>query len=200
MQTASRQTTTIWLHITFGACPAINVYNVTPSLIIVSHIYNSIMRTLLLATLLLVLLLDIFAMADDDIDRTFKLFKKKKEKVKDKIKKPSYKPDQRTFFKKKNKDKPKKPSYKPSYHPPSYHPEPYHPPSYHPEPYHGRFQTFRVGYTEFQYHFIAPVHHGPLPYPISATRHFGASVLGPHHAYPQHPHFGPIGYHNNFPF
>ena len=111
----------------------------SPSLIIVSHIYNSIMRTLLLATLLLVLLLDIFAMADDDIDRTFKLFKKKKEKVKDKIKKPSYKPDQRTFFKKKNKDKPKKPSYKPSYHPPSYHPEPYHPPSYQPEPYHGKY-------------------------------------------------------------
>ena len=54
------------------------------------------MRTLIVSLLLLVLLLDIFAVGDD-IDRTFNLFKKKKEKVKDKLKK----------------DKDKKPSYKP---------------------------------------------------------------------------------------
>merc|ERR1711963_1118555 len=132
------------------------------------------MRASILLTLcMLVLLLDVFANADDDVDRTFNLFKKKKEKLKEKEKKPKYKPDglKRTFFKKKHKNKEK----------PSYHPKPV----YHPEP---------------AYH--APVHgqSGHVPYPISASRHFGASVLGPHHTYPHNPPFGPIGYHNNFPF
>ena len=97
------------------------------------------MRTLIVSLLLLVLLLDIFAVGDE-IDRTFNLFKKKKEKIKDKLKppcKPSYKPPKgikRTFFKKKhknkNKDK-KKPSYKPSYHPPAVPHQSYSPVSYH---------------------------------------------------------------------
>merc|ERR1711936_800776 len=140
------------------------------------------MRTLIFSLLLLVLLLDIFAVGDE-IDRTFNLFKKKKEKIKDKLKppcKPSYKPPKgikRTFFKKKhknkNKDK-KKPSYKPSYHPPAVPHQSYSPVSYH-----------------------APSYSGPVPFPISASRHFGASVVGPHHAWPQPPHFGPIGYRNN---
>ena len=46
----------------------------------------------------------------------------------------------------------------------------------------------------------APSYSGPVPFPISASRHFGASVVGPHHAWPKPPHFGPIGYRNNFPF
>merc|ERR1711971_187376 len=99
------------------------------------------MRTLIVSLLLLVLLLDIFAVGDD-IDRTFNLFKKKKEKIKDKLKKdkdknkPSYKPVIARTFRKKNKNKDKKkpkPSYKPSYHPPavpSYSPPSYHAPSY----------------------------------------------------------------------
>ena len=91
------------------------------------------MRTLIVSLLLLVLLLDEFAVGDD-IDRTFHLFKKKKEKVKDKLKKnkdkPSYKPVIARTFRKNNKNKDKKkpkPSYKPhppavlSYNPPSYH-------------------------------------------------------------------------------
>merc|ERR1712154_713138 len=104
------------------------------------------MRASILLTLcMLVLLLDVFANADDDVDRTFNLFKKKKEKLKEKEKKPKYKPDglKRTFFKKKHKNK-EKPSYKPDH------------------------------------------------YPISASRHFGASVLGPHHTYPHNPHLVPL--------
>merc|ERR1711963_322596 len=140
-----------------------------------------IMRTILILAFLFVILLDVFVVADE-VDRTFNLFKKKKEKLKDKDK-PSYKPDlkgvKRTFFKKKHKNKEKKkPSYKPrpSYHPvkPSYHPEPHHAPQYHQS-------------------------HGPVPYPISASRHFGQAVVGPHHSWPTAPHFGPIGYRNNFP-
>jgi len=140
------------------------------------------MRTILIIAFLFVILLDVFAVADDEVDRTFNLFKKKKEKLKEKDK-PKYKPDlkgvKRTFFKKKHKNKEKKPSYKPR---PSYHPVK---PSYHPEPYHGP-----------QHHQS----HGPVPYPISASRHFGQAVVGPHHSWPQAPHFGPIGYRNNFPF
>ena len=95
------------------------------------------MRTLIVSLLLLVLLLDIFAVGDD-IDRTFNLFKKKKEKIKDKLKKdkdkkkPSYKPVISRTFRKKNKNKDKKnpkPSYKPSYHPPAV--LSYDTPSYH---------------------------------------------------------------------
>ena len=95
------------------------------------------MRTLIVSLLLLVLLLDEFAVGDD-IDRTFHLFKKKKEKVKDKLKKdkdkdkPSYKPVIARTFRKKNKNKDKKkpkPSYKPSHHPPAV--LSYNPPSYH---------------------------------------------------------------------
>ena len=95
------------------------------------------MRTLIVSLLLLVLLLDIFAVGDD-IDRTFNLFKKKKEKIKDKLKKdkdkkkPSYKPVIARTFRKKNKNKDKKkpkPSYKPSYHPPAV--LSYNAPSYH---------------------------------------------------------------------
>ena len=95
------------------------------------------MRTLIVSLLLLVLLLDIFAVGDD-IDRTFNLFKKKKEKIKDKLKKdkdkkkPSYKPVIARTFRKKNKNKDKKkpkPSYKPSYHPPAV--LSYNTPSYH---------------------------------------------------------------------
>merc|ERR1719151_193488 len=130
------------------------------------------MRTLIVSLLLLVLLLDIFAVGDD-IDRTFNLFKKKKEKIKDKLKKD----------KDKDKKKPKpsykpQPSYKPSYHPPAV--PSYSPPSYHAPSYAGS--------------------RAPVPYPISVSRHFGSSVVGPHHAWPQPPQFGPIGYHNNFPF
>ena len=99
------------------------------------------MRTLIVSLLLLVLLLDIFAVGDE-IDRTFHLFKKKKEKVKDKLKKdkdkkPSYKPVIARTFRKKNKNKDKKkpkPSYKPSYHPPAV-------PSYSPPSYHGILST-----------------------------------------------------------
>ena len=86
------------------------------------------MRTLIFSLLLLVLLCDIFAVGDE-IDRTFNLFKKKKEKIKDKDKDcaPSYDRSftddvDRTFnlFKKKKekiKDK-LKPPCKPSYKPP----------------------------------------------------------------------------------
>merc|ERR1712088_489458 len=98
------------------------------------------MRTLIFSLLLLVLLLDIFAVGDE-IDRTFNLFKKKKEKIKDKDKDcaPSYDRSftddvDRTFNlfkkKKKNKDK-KKPSYKPSYRPPAVPHQSYSPVSYH---------------------------------------------------------------------
>merc|ERR1712088_1162725 len=140
------------------------------------------MRTLIFSLLLLVLLLDIFAVGDE-IDRTFNLFKKKKEKIKDKDKDcaPSYDRSftddvDRTFnlFKKKNKNKnkdKKNPSDKPSYHPPAVPHQSYSPVSYH-----------------------APSYSGSVPFPISASRHFGASVVGPHHAWPQPPHFGPIGY------
>ena len=100
------------------------------------------MRTILIIAFLFVILLDVFAVADDEVDRTFNLFKKKKEKLKEKDK-PKYKPDlkgvKRTFFKKKQKNKEKKPSYKPR---PSYHPVK---PSYHPEPYHGNyFERFKI--------------------------------------------------------
>merc|ERR1712130_575047 len=145
--------------------------------------------SILLTFFMLVLLLDMFASADDEVDRTFNLFKKKKEKLKDKEKTPKYKPDglKRTFFKNKHKNNHKnkdKPSYKPDYHPkPAYHPQPV----YHPKP---------------AYHVPGHGHSGGghVPYPISASRHFGASVLGPHHTYPHDPPFGPIGYQNNFPF
>ena len=42
--------------------------------------------------------LDVLVVGDPDIDRTFGLFKKKKEKVKDKIKKPKYNPCSRRSF------------------------------------------------------------------------------------------------------
>ena len=110
----------------------------------VSHNRTSaIMRTILILAFLFVILLDVFVVADDEVDRTFNLFKKKKEKLKDKDK-PSYKPDlkgvKRTFFKKKHKNKEKKkPSYKPR---PSYHPVK---PSYHPEPHHGNYyERFKI--------------------------------------------------------
>ena len=105
------------------------------------------MRTLIVSLLLLVLLLDIFAVGDE-IDRTFNLYKKKKEKVKDKLKKdkdknkPSYKPVIARTFRKKNKNKDKKkpkPSYKPSYHPPAV-------PSYTPS-YHGMHIIFISDYN-----------------------------------------------------
>jgi len=96
----------------------------------------------------------------------------------------------RTFFKKKKeKKKEKKPSYKPynerTFHKknkekvkkPSYHAPP-HKPSYHPGPHPG----------------------GPIPFPITATRHFGAAVVGPGHSWPRTPHFGPFGYKHNFPY
>merc|ERR1712110_28635 len=143
------------------------------------------MRTLIVSLLLLVLLLDIFAVGDE-IDRTFHLFKKKKEKVKDKLKKdkdknkPSYKPVIARTFRKENKNKDKKkpkPSNKPSYHSPAV---PSYTPSYHAPSY--------------------PGYRAPVPYPISVSRHFGSSVVGPHHAWPQPPQFGPLGYRNNFPF
>merc|ERR1711915_906532 len=96
------------------------------------------MRTLILSLSLVLVFLDVLVVGDPDIDRTFGLFKKKKEKVKDKIKKPKYNPcSRRSFllademddiqdrtFKLFHKKKEKKPSYKPrpSYRPPSYHP------------------------------------------------------------------------------
>merc|ERR1739845_204630 len=147
------------------------------------------MRTLILSLTILLMFLDVLVVGDPDIDRTFGLFKKKKEKVKDKIKKPKYNPcSRRSFllademddiqdrtFKLFHKKKEKIPSYKPR---PSYRPPSYNPPQ--------------------------PTHFGPrpghLPFPIQATRHFGSSVVGPHHNWPQTPHFGPVGYHNNFPF
>ena len=45
-----------------------------------------------------------------------------------------------------------------------------------------------------------PGYRAPVPYPISVSRHFGSSVVGPHHTWPQPPQFGPLGYRNNFPF
>ena len=105
--------------------------------------------------------LDVLVVGDPDIDRTFGLFKKKKEKVKDKIKKPKYNPCSRRsfllademddiqdrtfklFHKKKEKikeDKKKCEGYRRTFHKkkkkekkPSYKPRPsYRPPSYHP--------------------------------------------------------------------
>merc|ERR1711863_84522 len=170
------------------------------------------MRTLVLSLSLLLVFLDVLVVGDPDIDRTFGLFKKKKEKVKDKIKKPKYNPCSRRsfllademddiqdrtfklFHKKKEKikeDKKKCEGYRRTFHKkkkkekkPSYKPRPsYRPPSYHPP---------------------QPAHFGPrpghIPFPIQATRHFGSSVVGPHHSWPKTPHFGPVGYHNNFPF
>merc|ERR1712223_2176920 len=154
-----------------------------------SHRNIITMRTLILSLSLLLVFLDVLVVGDPDIDRTFGLFKKKKEKVKDKIKKPKYNPcSRRSFllademddiqdrtFKLFHKKKEKITSYKPR---PSYRPPSYYPPQ--------------------------PAHFGPrpghLPFPIQATRHFGSSVVGPHHSWPQTPHFGPVGYHNNFPF
>ena len=87
------------------------------------------MKSHFIAAMLLVLMLNLYIASCQDIDRTFNLFKKKKEKIKEgkeKLKKPKYKPDQRTFFKHKNKKKKEKPSYKPAYHPaPAYSPPDY---------------------------------------------------------------------------
>ena len=119
------------------------------------------MRTLILSLSLLLVFLDVLVVGDPDIDRTFGLFKKKKEKVKDKIKKPKYNPCSRRsfllademddiqdrtfklFHKKKEKikeDKKKCEGYRRTFHKkkkkekkPSYKPRPsYRPPSYHP--------------------------------------------------------------------
>merc|ERR1739845_152288 len=56
------------------------------------------MRTLILSLSLLLVFLDVLVVGDPDIDRTFGIFKKKKEKVKDKIKKPKYNPCSRRSF------------------------------------------------------------------------------------------------------
>merc|ERR1712083_1295270 len=63
-----------------------------------SHRNIITMRTLILSLSLLLVFLDVLVVGDPDIDRTFGLFKKKKEKVKDKIKKPKYNPCSRRSF------------------------------------------------------------------------------------------------------